>query len=111
MALIILSDSITKLKQKKSLEKLKCEIKLSKKQLDDKSYVYVHLLKCFCTLNNERSVVNSIHVHSISPIILLYEKFLQFDWLRAVVFQLNSKYLHVKIANLLQVVVEKQITA
>ena len=30
-------------------------------------------------------------------IILLHEKFLQFDWLRAVVFQLNLKYLHVKI--------------
>ena len=29
--------------------------------------------------------------------ILLHEKFLQFDWLRAVVFQLNLKYLHVKI--------------
>ena len=36
--------------------------------------------------------------------ILLHEKFLQFDWLRAVVFQLNLKYLHVKITNLLQVV-------
>ena len=35
----------------------------------------------------------------------LYEKFLQFDWLRAVVFQLNLKYLHVKITNLLRVVV------
>ena len=32
-------------------------------------------------------------------------KFLQFDWLRAVVFQLNLKYLHVKITNLLQLVV------
>ena len=31
-------------------------------------------------------------------------KFLQFDWLRAVVFQLNLKYLHVKITNLLWVV-------
>ena len=30
---------------------------------------------------------------------------LQFDWLRAVVFQLNLKYLHVKITNLLRVVV------
>ena len=37
--------------------------------------------------------------------ILLREKFLQFDWLRAVVFQLNLKYLHVKITNLLRVVV------
>ena len=38
-------------------------------------------------------------------VIPLHEKFLQFDWLRAVVFQLNLKYLHVKITNLLQVVV------
>ena len=41
-------------------------MKLSKKQLDNKSYVYVHFFKCFCTLNNEWSV-NSIHVHGISP--------------------------------------------
>ena len=41
----------------------------------------------------------------IPSVILLQEKFLQFDWLRAVVFQLNLKYLHVKITNLLQVVV------
>ena len=34
------------------------------------------------------------------PVILLYKKFLLFDWLRAVVFQLN-----VKITNLLRVVV------
>jgi len=38
-------------------------------------------------------------------IILLHEKFLQFDWLRAVVFQLNLKYLHVKITKPLRVVV------
>ena len=38
------------------------------------------------------------------PFILLHEKFLQFDWLRAVVFQLNLKYLHVKITNPLWVV-------
>ena len=43
--------------------------------------------------------------HGISTVILLHEKFLQFDWLRAVVFQLNLKYLHVKITNLLRVVV------
>ena len=30
-------------------------------------------------------------------LILLDKKFLQFDWLRAEVFQLNLKYLHVKI--------------
>ena len=33
------------------------------------------------------------------------EKFLQFDWLRTVVLQLNLKYLHVKITNLVRVVV------
>ena len=38
-------------------------------------------------------------------IILLHEKFLRFDWLRAVVFQLNLKYLHVKITNPFRVVV------
>ena len=41
----------------------------------------------------------------IYTVILLHEKFLQSDWLRAVVFQLNLKYLHVKITNLLRVVV------
>ena len=38
-------------------------------------------------------------------VILLCEKLLQFDWLRAVVFQLNLKNLHMQITNLLQVVV------
>ena len=42
---------------------------------------------------------------SVYRFILLHEKFLQFDWLRAVVFQLNLKYLHVKITTLLWVVV------
>ena len=37
-------------------------------------------------------------------LILLHEKFLQFDWLRAMVFQLNLKYLQVKITKLLRVV-------
>ena len=38
-------------------------------------------------------------------LIPLHEKFLRFDWLRAVVFELNLKYLHVKITTLLCVVV------
>ena len=46
----------------------------------------------------------SSHV-KITCFILLHEKFLEFDWLRAVAFQLNLKYLHVKITNLLPVVV------
>ena len=55
-----------------------------------------------------RSCNNTIHIvksNCIFTFILLHEKFLQFDWLRAVVFQLNLKYLHVKITNLLRVVV------
>ena len=36
--------------------------------------------------------------------ILLHKKCLQFDWLRAVIFQLNLKYPHVKITILLRVV-------
>ena len=38
---------------------------------------------------------------AIKWFILLNEKFLQFYWLRAVVFQHNLKYLHVKITTLL----------
>ena len=41
----------------------------------------------------------------ISKFILLHEKFWRFDWLRAVSFQLNLKYLHVKITKLLRVVI------
>ena len=41
---------------------------------------------------------------TIIIVILLHEEFLQFDCLRAVVFQLHLKYLHVKITNLLWVV-------
>ena len=48
-------------------------------------------LRCHCVV---------ILSTNILIIILLHEKFLQFDWLRAVIFQLNLKYLHVKITNL-----------
>ena len=46
-----------------------------------------------------------LKIEEIYGIILLHEIFLQFDWLRAVVYQLNLKYLHVKITNLSRVVV------
>ena len=52
-----------------------------------------------------RLVLNIDRGLIVMEFILLHEKFLQFDWLRAVVFQLNLKYLQVKITNLLQVVV------
>ena len=56
------------------------------------------------------------HQHETSSLLLLLLLLLSlyhymknfcklFDWLRAVVFQLNLKYLHMKITNLLQVVV------
>ena len=51
-------------------------------------------------LLNCHDVTGRIFDRRISRLILLREKFLQFDWLRAVVFQLNLKYLHVKITNL-----------
>ena len=40
---------------------------------------------------------------TIIIVILLHDEFLQFDWLRTVVFQLNLRHLHVKITNLLWV--------
>ena len=43
-------------------------------------------------------------------VILLHEKFLQSDWLRAVVFQLNLKYLHVKITKPFRVVAVNKYT-
>ena len=49
--------------------------------------------------------VVSPRVNTTITSFILYEKFLQFDWLRVVVFQLNLKYLHVKITKLLRVVV------
>ena len=41
------------------------------------------------------SVLRLLYIFQV--FILLHWKFLQFDWLRAVVFQLNLKYLRVKI--------------
>ena len=43
--------------------------------------------------------------YCVFAFIPLHKKLLQFDWLRAVVFRLNLKYLHVKTTNLLWVVV------
>ena len=56
-------------------------------------------------MNSCESVSKSHYYSVIALFILLREKFLQYDWLRAVVFQLNLKYLHVEIKNLLWAVV------
>ena len=74
---------------------------------------------CSCSLSFSLSIIFTILAANIfrflttvlifsccvSSVILPQEKFMQFDWPRAVVFQLNLKYLHVKITNLLWVVV------
>ena len=44
-------------------------------------------------------------IYFTTTFILLHEKFLQFDWPRTVVFQLNLKYLHMAITKPLRVVV------
>ena len=54
-------------------------------------------------LEKVQELINQLKINK--NFILLQEKLLQFDWLTAVVFQLNLKYLHVKITNLLWVVV------
>ena len=58
-------------------------------------------VNCQNDIDNGSSTVVSVFI----LFILLHEKFLQSDWLRAGVFLLNLKYLHVKITNLLRVVV------
>ena len=42
-------------------------------------------------------ILSLVNILTSSFFTLLHEKFLQFDWLKAVVFQLNLKYLHMKI--------------
>ena len=60
---------------------------------------------CFLGTPVFKIIIIILIIIIIIIILLLHEKFLQFDWLRAVVFQLNLKYLHVKITNLLRVVI------
>ena len=62
------------------------------------------LFLVFAIINTESRIGVVVSVGFLY-VILLHEKLLQFDWLRAVVFQLNLKYLHVKITNFLRVVV------
>ena len=64
---------------------------------------------CSSDFVNDLYTEYSPGVAKITMIILLYEKFLKFDWLRAVVFQLNLKYLHVKITVSMVTKITKQI--
>ena len=65
---------------------------------------------CLCTCQAQK-IINSHRFTWFLILILLHGKFLQFNWLRAVVFQLNLKHPHVKITKPLRVVVYKQIIA
>ena len=53
---------------------------------------------------SQQTITGTTGKSIVYVLILLHEKFLQFDWLRAVVCQLNLKYLHVKITKFLRVV-------
>ena len=70
----------------------------------EKNY-YLSQLAGFSLGSYFATISNCICKNAVVTFILQHEKFLQFHWLRAVVFKLNLKYLHVKIANLLRVVV------
>ena len=58
---------------------------------------YAFLAMLFCSICHTVSNITRKSIIIIKSFILLPEKFLPFDWLRAEVFQLNLKYLHVKI--------------
>ena len=53
----------------------------------------------------EIAVILNNNIMVILVVILLHEHFLQFDWVRIVVFQLNLKYLHVKSTDILHLAV------
>ena len=55
------------------------------------------LFFCNNTTQSKTNIVNNKRKKKFLPVllfILLHDKFLQSDWPRAVVFQLNLKYLH-----------------
>ena len=58
-----------------------------------------------CSIDLSTIEVEDEKIYELFSYLLRCKKLLQFDWLRAVVFQLNLKHLHVKITNLLLVVV------
>ena len=68
-------------------------------------FLSILFLKKSATYYNYYNYSHSAQLCVIQGFILLQEKLLQFDWLRAVAFQLNLKYLHVKITNLFCVAV------
>ena len=61
-------------------------------------------MTCLSMKHFKYVILQAAAVAFISRFIPIQEKFLQFDWLRSVVFQLNLKFVHVKITKLLRVV-------
>ena len=76
----------------------------TKKKILIESYTGLHVISTRVCEQEKMLCVNGA---SIRIVILQHEKFLQFDWLRPVVFQLNLKYLHVKITNLVGSSIDK----
>ena len=58
------------------------------------------LVPLMCYLKNAWAQCVWNYFTTVPQFILLHEKFLRFNWFRAVVFQLNLKYLHVKLQTL-----------
>ena len=73
--------------------------------MDDIRHIVMRSSKKSCSLDPVPTSLVVECMDELLPFILLHKKLLQFDWLRTVVFQLNLNYLHVKITNLLWVVV------
>ena len=73
--------------------------------MDDIRHIVMRSSKKSCSLDPVPTSLVVECMDELLPFILLHKKLLQFDWLRAVVFQLILKYLNVKITNLLWVVV------
>ena len=77
-----------------------------KSKLDKGSKLSNSLFIKYVPMKMDRTRCQQFEINTtcITCFLLLHAKFLQFDWLRAAVFQLKLKYLHVKITNLLRVV-------
>ena len=65
-------------------------------QVTNERFVVVFFVLSVDLIISPSKTENVIVTITITIVILLHDKFLQFHWLRAVVFQLNLKYLHVK---------------
>ena len=94
---------LTDKRQKATEVKYKCEESLTKQSIFvEYSLLQKKYLSFATKIDHRKHKIGQIYIWNpmttrFIMFILLHEKFLQFDWLRGVVFQLNLKYLHVKV--------------